>query len=599
MAGMFDSHASAPTVSLGGPLVPPLSGKVWRIVVEAQRNLPAMCQVEFYDDDPAAPVLDNPLLRPGTPLTVDAAPASEDPTTRSLGPVFDGEVVAVEADFPREGGTRVVVRGYDKAHRLHRTRKTRTFLQPENIVVSQIASENGLVPRVDPAPSFPDPSSPTEPFYLCQRNQTDWEFLSERAREIGFEIAVSMGALVFRKAGPDPLAGVPQRLARGENLLTFRPRVSAAEQPMMMTVHAFHPGLKTPVLGLAPPPVPENTPGDPTLLPHTVAAMFGSTEEVETDTPFGLPPAAILHAMARREHAAGVAFEAQGTCIGNPALKPGGTALIQNVGLRFSGTYTLSTVRHVFDEEGFVTHFTISGRHDRSLLGLTQPGAATRANGTSPGGALLGAVVGKVDNNMDMAQMGRVKVSFPSMGNDAVSAWAPVVSVGAGSGKGWQVIPEVGDEVLVVFEHGDVRRPYVLGGLYNAQDLMPQPVGAVLGDGKTQIRAFKTRAGHMLTFNDMPGLESISLETHLGSKLVIQEGPVPSIQLADKTGQNQITIDGATGSISIKALSSMTLEALGSLELKAQGTLTLEAGAAMNVKASGIMNIQGSMVKIN
>jgi phage protein D len=593
----FDTHATIPSVSLGGPLPPPLAAKLRRVVVELQRNLPAMCEVEFFDDDPMVPVLDNPLLRPGTPLSVESSASSEDPTERTLGPVFDGEVVAVEANFRPSGGMVAILRGYDKSHRLHRTRKTRTFLAPDAVVAADIAQEYGLIPRIDPAPPNPDPSLP-EGFYLCQRNQTDWEFLCERAREIGFEISVSMGALVFRKAGTDPLAGVPQRLTRGDNLLSFRPRVSSADQAMMTKVYSWNPALKTEVFGVAPPPVPENTPGDPSLLPQTIAALFGATEDVETIKPFPLHPAAIGHAMARREHAAGVAFEAEGSCTGNPALTPGGTVLVENVGLRFSGTYTLSSVRHEFGEDGFVTHFTISGRHDRSLLGLTQPGAAVRANGSGNShDRLYGAFTGKVDDNMDPLLLGRVKVSFPWM-PDVVSSWAPVVSVGAGDGKGLQVIPEVGDQVLVLFEQGDVTRPFVLGGIYSAQDLMPEPLGAVLG-GETMIRVFKTRAGHVLTFNDTPGLESIGLETSMGSKLTIDEGPVPKIELADKTGQNSIVIDGVANSVSVNATADLTLEALGKLKLKASGAVEIESGAMMNIKSSGIMNVQGSMVKIN
>lgn len=592
----FDEHATMASVSLGGPLPPPLAGKVRRVVVELQRNLPAMCEVEFFDDDPLVPVLDNPLLRPGTPLSVESSPSSEDPSERTLGPVFDGEVVAVEANFGVDGGMSVVLRGYDKSHRLHRTRKTRTFLAPDAVVAADIARENGLTPRVDPAPPSPDPSLP-EGFYLCQRNQTDWEFLSERARAIGFEISVAMGALVFRKAGADPLAGLPQRLSRGENLRSFRPRVTSSDQPMMTKVHSYNAALKTEVFGVAPPPVPENTPGDPSLLPHTIAALFGSTEDLETNTPLALHPAAIGHAMARREHAAGVAFEAEGTCNGNPALKPGGTVTIDNVGMRFSGTYTVSSVRHVFDD-GFTTNFSISGRQDRSLLGLTQPGAASRANGAAGGAPMAGAVTGLVDNNTDPLQLGRVKVSFPWL-PDVVSSWAPVVSVGAGSGKGLQVIPEVGDQVLVVFEQGDITRPFVLGGIYSAQDLMPQPVGAVLGDGKTQISTFKTRGGHTLTFNDTPGLEGISLETSQGSKLTIDDGPVPKISLSDQLGQNTVVIDGAASSVSINAAVDLTLESLGTLKLKGTGAVEIESGAMMNIKSTGILNVQGSMVKIN
>lgn len=585
---VFDTHSPVPDVSVGGPLPGPVADKLHRVVVDGQRNLPAMCEIEFSDDD--FTVIDNPMFRPGMSLTVSVAPASEDPTQTSLGPLFDGEVVAVEAAFTSDGGSRLLLRGYDKAHRLHRTRRTRTFLmQPDSLIATTIASDHGLTPRVDPT------GGPND--YLCQRNQTDWEFLCERAREIGFEISVSKGALVFRRAGADPLAGVPQQLDRSDNLLSFRPRVTSAEQPMTTKVRSWNPVLKSEVPGVAPPAVPENTPQDPSLLPTTVATQFGSTEDAGTDLPFDLPTGAMANAAARRQHSASASFEAEGTCIGNPAMVPGGRVNIAGVGTRFSGSYTLSSVRHVFDEDAYRTHFTINGPHDRSLLGLTQPGAATRATSTQGGGADTGsAVVAKVTNTTDPMQMGRVKVEFPWLGDRAESHWAQVVSVGAGSGKGWQIIPEVGDQVLVVFAHGDMRRPYVLGGLYNSQDLPPEPVGSVAG-GKTNIRTFKTRAGHSLTFDDTPGAEGITLETHMGSIIAVTEAPSPSIEIADKSGNNKITIDGAGQSISIEAAANLELVANGTLSLEGKGGVSIE-GAKMDIKTLGNLNIEGSVSSI-
>jgi len=594
---MFDTHSPLPDVSVGGPLPPPAADKIHRIVIDAQRNLPAMCEVEFSDDD--FTVIDNPMFRPGMPLSVSVAPASDDPTQTSLGPVFDGEIVAIEASFTTDGGSRLLLRGYDKSHRLHRKRQTRTFLmQPDNLIATTIAGDHGLIPRVDPT------GGPHE--YLCQRNQTDWEFLCERAREIGFEISVSMGALVFRRAGADPMAGMPQQIDRSDNLLSFRPRVTSAEQPMMTKVKSWNPLLKIPVPGIAPPPVPENTPQDATLLPMTIGAQFGSTEEVGTDLPFDLPPGALANAMARRQHSASASFEAEGTCIGNPAMKPGGTVNVAGVGLRFSGSYTLSSVRHVFDEDAYRTHFTINGSHDRSLLGLAQPGAVMRASARPGGGANVASpVVAKVTNTTDPMQMGRVKVEFPWLGDMAESHWAQVVSVGGGSGKGWQVIPEVGDEVLVVFGHGDMRRPFVLGGLYNAQDLMPEPIGSVLG-GKTNIRAFKTRAGHKFTFNDTPGMEGVTLESKLGSKIDIVDTPTPSITIADSSGQNSITIDGSSQTVTIQAATNLelkangkvTIEGMGGVDVKSAGTMNVE-GSLTTVKANGPLNLQGTPMKLN
>lgn len=614
---LFDTHAPTPRVTIGGaPLPPPVASKVSRITVELQRNLPACCVVEFWDDD--LTVVDLPLLRPGTPLAVDAEAASENPAEQSLGPVFSGEVVAIEANF-HEGGTRAVVVGYDKSHRLHRKRQTRTFLmQPDSAVVTQVAGGAGVPARTDPTPGVNE--------YLCQRNQTDWEFLAERAREIGFELSFTQGQLVFRKAGSDPTAGLPQTLQFGSNLLTFRPRISSAEQPMVSKVQSWNATQKIPVVGVGPTPVPENVPGDATLAAQTVGASFGSAEDVDTDAGLDLQPAAMQRAQARRDHAAGSAFEADGTCHGNPALRPGGKVTVQNAGMRFSGSYTLSTVRHVFDEAGFITHFTISGRHDRSLLGLARPGAALRAGtgggGNGGGAGLASPVVGKVTNTTDPMNLGRVKVTFPWLGQNAESTWAAVVSPGGGAQRGWQLVPEVNDEVLVAFEHGDVRRPYVLGGIHNMQDLPPQPAVGVVAGGQTNIRRFRTRVGHVIEFVDTPGQEAITIETKAGSKLVMQEGPTTAITIADKTGQNEIKIDGAANNISFKAGANVTIEATGNLELKATGRLSIEGqagvdiktpaalsaegtasatfkGATMTVQANGPMTVQGTPIKLN
>lgn len=584
----FDSHVPVPNVIVGSPLLPPVKARISRIVVEAQRNTPAMCEVEFNDDD--STVADNPMMRPGQPLKVEAAPASEDPTQKSLGPIFDGEVVAIEASFTPGGGRRLLLRGYDKSHRLHRTRRTRTFLmQPDNAVAAQIAKEAGLIPRVDPT------GGPNE--YLCQHNQTDWEFLSERAREIGFEIGVSMGQLLFRRAGPDPTAGIPQTLAFGGNLLSFRTRVTSAEQPKTTKVLAWNPLLKQPVKGMATPPVPENLPKDAQLQPMTVASRFGSSEEVRTNLPLDLIPSAIGHASARRAHTAGASFEAEGECRGNPAMKPGGKVKVTDVGIAFSGTYTLSSVRHTFDRAGFLTSFSVSGLHDRSLLGLTQPGVVTRANGKADASRIDGPVVAKVTNSNDDKLMGRVKVEFPWLGDNAESNWAPVVSVGGGSGKGLQVIPEVGDTVLVVFEHGDVRRPYVLGGIYNTQDRMPAgPTPPPVANGQTNLRVFKTRAGHVLTFNDTAGQESVTIETNKGSKIALVESPQPSIEMTNVNGSNKVTMNSQ--GVAIEAKGNIELKATGQLKLTGTGGVNIEGNAPVTVKSAATMNIEGAVTSV-
>ena len=106
----------------------------------------------------------------------------------------------------------------------------------------------------------------------------------------------------------------------------------------------------------------------------------------------------------------------------------------------------------------------MTGVHDRTLLGLAAGGGPAT---TAP----PGVVIAKVDDVNDPEKSGRVRLNFPWLSDDYVSGWARTVQAGAGKDRGAMVVPEVGDEVLVVFEQGDFRRPYVLGGLHNGVDL--------------------------------------------------------------------------------------------------------------------------------
>ena len=98
--------------------------------------------------------------------------------------------------------------------------------------------------------------------------------------------------------------------------------------------------------------------------------------------------------------------------------------------------------------------------------------------------------------------MERVKVKYPWLDNEHESNWARVASPGAGATRGLLMTPEVNDEVLVAFEHGDMNRPYVVGGLWNGKD-KPQRVAAK--NGKVEFRSLKTRVGHEIMLQDGEG----------------------------------------------------------------------------------------------
>lgn len=152
----------------------------------------------------------------------------------------------------------------------------------------------------------------------------------------------------------------------------------------------------------------------------------------------------------------------------------------------------------------------------------------------------VGVAVGIVTSNKDEEQLGRVKIKFPWRGEEDESFWARIAVPMAGNGRGMVFYPEVNDEVLVAFEQGDINHPYVLGALWNGQDLPPE----TNSDGKNNIRKIKSRSGHELIFNDEENKENIEIHTKSGHKIFLDDtGDEEKLEIVDKTGNNSIVID--------------------------------------------------------
>lgn len=151
----------------------------------------------------------------------------------------------------------------------------------------------------------------------------------------------------------------------------------------------------------------------------------------------------------------------------------------------------------------------------------------------SESGKIYGAVVGVVSNLDDPESQGRVKLRFPWLKDDDESRWARVVSFMAGPSRGGVFRPEVGDEVLVIFEHGDMRFPYVLGGVWNGKDGLPEERGA---DKSNDVRLLKTRSGHTLVFDDTAGSEKVTITDKGGSVIELSADGVTIKSKAIKIG---------------------------------------------------------------
>jgi len=130
-------------------------------------------------------------------------------------------------------------------------------------------------------------------------------------------------------------------------------------------------------------------------------------------------------------------------------------------------------------------------------------------------GKIKGVVTGQVTNVKDPDQQGRVQVSFPYLGGQNESTWAPVATLMAGGKRGTWFMPEVGDEVLVAFNQDDVAHPYVIGFLWNGQDQPP--------DSDPSDRVIVTKAGHTLRFQDANGSQKVILESSSGQTVTLDD----------------------------------------------------------------------------
>lgn len=205
------------------------------------------------------------------------------------------------------------------------------------------------------------------------------------------------------------------------------------------------------------------------------------------------------------------------------------------------------------------------------------------------GRRIEGIVLGIVTNNQDPENVGRVKVKFPWLEDGDESYWARVATLMAGNDRGTFFLPEVEDEVLVAFDHGDINYPYVIGTLWNGVDTPPE----TNENGKNNIRKLKSRSGHEIIFddNDEEKKEKIEIRTNAGHTIVLDDSAGgEKIEIKDKTGNNSIVIDSVQNAITISSQMKLSIKAQ-MIEIEAEGMMTIKSGANLT--------IQGAIVQIN
>jgi uncharacterized protein involved in type VI secretion and phage assembly len=197
-----------------------------------------------------------------------------------------------------------------------------------------------------------------------------------------------------------------------------------------------------------------------------------------------------------------------------------------------------------------------------------------------PGGLFYGVYPAVVTDIADPDNQGRVRVRLPwspDPSGGSYEAWARLSTMMAGNNRGTWFIPDVGDEVLVAFEGGNPRRPYMLGALWNGQDAAPEQMD---GAGNNYLKTILSRQGIRITMDDTDGAVKLRLETPGGHSIVLDDGGL-SMTIEDSNG-NSVKLE--TQGITVTASAQVTINA--SMATISAGMVKVDAGMS---KFSGVV----------
>jgi phage protein D/phage baseplate assembly protein gpV len=534
--------------------------RIKEIRVVDHLRLPDICTIHIQF--PKAEGVDSQPFTIGKSIEVRLG-AREKETPETL---FKGDVVSLEPVFGA-GGCSLTVNAYDRAHLLHRSRKVRAFQnQTATDIVKDVVEQNGL--QFDGEPSG-------EPYeFMQQDNETDWDFIWRLAERSGFEFVVEDTMAYFRKPGH----GGTVELEWPKTLSSFRPRMTAAQQVNTVSVFAHDPKTKQPIQAEV---------GEPEQIAQigiqraTVAGAFKEAKMHVATEPVKSSAEANTLAQALLDKLANGYVAAEGAGPGNPRIKAGVMVDVKGVGTSFSGIYRVATTTHVLRGGGsYVMQFSNSPSH--TILG------AVGAAGPAQPQFAAQLVLGVVTNTNDPEDMGRVRVRYPALTGDKEGAWARIAAMSAGRERGALMLPVVGEEVLIGFEHGDTTRPYVLGSLFNGQDV---PGDLLLHD---RDGSFVVRSDTEIYQESQKDYE---IKSGGGMTLTIK-GKVDETYGRDWTN----TTNGKTSLTSIQPfeIEGQSVSVQGKTQVTVEGTvsLTLKCGASQIQLSPAGVTISGPMITI-
>ncbi|MEZ4422240.1 MAG: phage baseplate assembly protein V [Gemmatimonadota bacterium] len=507
--------------------------------------------------------------------------------------VFEGDVTRASQSHLLNYGSRFVVEGASRSHRLSEHRGLRYF---NNRTFAEIVAELGATLVGEP----PDGS----PLNYVQLGESEFDFLVRLADDHGFHVRNGRGGL-------EVCAGFAEEeieLVWGRDLLEVHAEVrpvnpgtkGAFYQADEKKDHRFH-GVRRP---------PEWLGGGEALTRLTrdlAARVAGGGDPLVVETASRTPTLADYRTRLEQEseRAQGTAVRVRGQstqirlCAGARVHLRGSRAFR----LPTEGVFGLVEVIHRFDGQQYTNTFVATPW--ARFTGFHKPDRRPAA----------GVVTAVVVANDDPAGQGRIRVRYGWQDEPQHTGWVRVASLHAGNGRGVHWIPEIGDEVLVAFEQADPERPVVIGSLWNGKDAVPQV------DAANDVKTIATRSGNTIRLVDTADEERIEIWTAGGLCLLRLANDADGVPTVTVHSEGDLALEAAgeirmvcarlvqqvsetahqevEGDLHLKVSGTLNAEAEAGLKMASAADTVLGASGVLHLNASGEANLTGSRVKMN
>lgn len=556
-------------------------------------QVPTRCTMRFFD--PGYKLLKQNKLKLATEVQI-AIPQQ--------GPIAWVEVTGFAVEQSVGSQPELVVVCHDKSHRLGRATNVVTYTnQSYSDIVSSLAGKAGLSADVT--------STSRQLEYVLQVD-SNLALITELANRVGYDWWVENNRLNFKP----PAAGAEVPLKFDADLLSLSVKATG-QRPDSFRVVGWD-SHKQAVVDSQPVNASsatlKATSNFADLVKTPSSAFGGSAELVSAGVAAATMEEAGELSKALMNRSVSTSVTAKGVARGNAKIKPGVTVKVDGFG-PLDGGYHVTEVEHVYRPSiGLQTRFTAGDRTPTTLVDTLNGNGHKPMLGTI---GHAGLVVGEVTSINDPDKRGRVKVRFSGLSSKDESAWCRLVAIGGGKTRGMVFIPEVGDEVLVGFENGDVRQPVVIGGLYGEKSAIPL---WDVKEGKVEGRRITSRRGHYVELADgeqptaqhiLLMLEGAKHRLRLGADrfdLELEQGKPMSIKIGNSSiviaDNGDMTLESG-GNINIKAKLKVAIEAT-SVEIQGKSQVNIEAkgkaafaGTQVDIQGKAQTAIKGGVVQIN